>query len=117
MAEGFFRAYAKNFEAISAGTDPRSTVNPLAIHVMKEIGIDITNQKPKLLSNNMIETSLKVVNMGCMNKEICHSLSVKDVVDWNISDPKNKEIDEVRRIRDQIKFEVLALIKKLEDDV
>lgn len=116
MAEGFFQKYSQSFLASSAGTEPSSKLNPLAIQAMKEIGIDIVKQKPKLLSDDMIQSSFKVVNMGCMNKDSCPSLFVHDVIDWNISDPKGKTIDEVRNIRDQIKFEVLSLIKKLEDD-
>ena len=116
MAEGFFQKYSKKFQAFSAGTEPNSKLNSMAVQAMKEIGIDIVKQKPKILSDEMIQNSLKVVNMGCMNKESCPSLYVKDVIDWNISDPKDKTMDEVRKIRDQIKLEVLGLIKKLEDD-
>ena len=53
--------------------------------------------------------------MGCMDKESCPSLFVKDVLDWNISDPKEKSLDEVRKIRDKIKSEVLNFIKSLEE--
>ncbi len=117
MAEGFFREYVQKFEVVSAGTIPESKLNPVVVDAMKEVGIDITNQKPKLFSNQMIENSTKTVNMGCMDKESCPSLFVKDVLDWNIADPKGKTIEEVRKIRDQIKSNVLELIKKLEDDL
>jgi len=117
MAEGFFREYAQKFEVVSAGTIPESKLNPVVVDAMKEVGIDITNQKPKLFSNQMIENSTKTVNMGCMDRESCPSLFVKDVLDWNIADPKGKTIEEVRKIRDQIKSNVLELIKKLEDDL
>ncbi len=115
MAEGFFREYAQKFETISAGTEPESELNSVVVTAMKEIGIDITNQIPKLFSNEMIENSIKTVNMGCMDQESCSSLFVKDVLDWNIADPKGKTIEEVRKIRDLIKSKVLELIKKLED--
>ena len=117
IAEGFFREYANKFEVTSAGTEPKSELNPTVVKVMNEVGIDITNQKPKLLSNKMIQDSFRTINMGCMNKESCPSLFVNDVLDWNITDPKGKTIEEVRKIRDQIKFEVLSLIKKLEDEL
>ena len=117
IAEGFFREYAKKFEVASAGTEPKSKLNLIVVKAMNEVGIDITNQKPKLLSNKMIQDSFQTVNMGCMNKESCPSLFVNDVLDWNILDPKGKTIEEVRKIRDQIKFEVLSLIKKLEDEI
>ena len=80
---------------------------------MKEVGIDITQQKPKELTNQMIEQSI-TVNMGCMDRESCPALFVKDVIDWKILDPKDKDIDQVRKIRDQIKHHVLDLIRKLE---
>ena len=115
MAEAFFKKYApKKFHVISAGTIPSLQLNPLSVKVMKEIGIDLDDQQPKLLSKNMIESSFKTVNMGCMDKELCPSLFVNDVLDWNISDPKDKSIDEVREIRDQIKTEVINLIDSFE---
>lgn len=117
IAEGFFREYANKFEVTSAGTEPKSELNPTVVKVMNEVGIDIANQKPKLLSNKMIQDSFRTINLGCMNKESCPSLFVNDVLDWNIADPKGKTIEEVRKIRDQIKFEVLSLIKKLEDEL
>jgi protein-tyrosine-phosphatase len=61
----------------------------------------------------MIKNSSKTVNMGCMDRESCPSLFVKDILDWNISDPKNKSLDDVRIIRDKIKSEVINLIKSL----
>ena len=116
MAEAFFRKYASDrFNVSSAGTTPSSQLNPIVIQVMKEIGIDMLNQKPKVLSDSMIANSSKTVNMGCMDKESCPSLFVKDVLDWNISDPKEKSLDEVREIRDKIKSEVINLIKSLEE--
>lgn len=117
MAEAFFKKYAaKKFNVISAGTIPSFQLNPMVVKVMNEIGFDMTDQQPKLLSNIMIQSSLKTINMGCMDKESCPSLFVKDVLDWNISDPKEKSIEEVRKIRDQIKTEVMNLIDSLEKD-
>ena len=113
MAEGFLQKYAPKFKVISAGTKPNSQLNPIVIEVMNEIGIDITKQTPKELTDEMISSSL-TVNMGCMDKNSCPSLFVKDVIDWNISDPKNQDIEQVREIRDQIKNEILNLVKKLE---
>jgi len=116
MAEAFFRKFASNrFNVSSAGTTPSTQLNPIVVQVMKEIGIDLTNQQPKILSDSMITNSSKTVNMGCMDKESCPSLFVKDVLDWNISDPKEKSLDEVREIRDKIKSEVMNLIKLLEE--
>jgi len=118
MAEAFFKKFAKNrFNVISAGTSPSSNLNPIVVSVMEEIGIDLKNQHPQLLSSSMIENSNKTVNMGCMDKESCPSLFVKDVDDWNVDDPKGKSIEDVRKIRDQIKNDVLNLINSLESDV
>jgi arsenate reductase len=115
MAEAFFRKFtSKQFNVSSAGTIPSLQLNPIVIQVMKEIGIDLTDQLPKLLSNDMVECSSNIVNMGCMDKESCPSLFVKDVLDWNISDPKEKSLEEVRIIRDKIKSKVMNLIKTLE---
>ena len=115
IAEAFFKKYAsKKFNVYSAGITPSSQLNQLVVKVMKEIGIDLDDQQPKLLSNNMIENSFKTINMGCMDKESCPSLFVKDVLDWNISDPKEKSIDEIRKIRDTIESEVMNLIDSLE---
>ena len=114
MAEGFLRKFAPKFDVISAGTQPKSELNPNVVKVMHEIGIDITNQKPKELTNEMISESV-TVNMGCMDRESCPALFVKDVIDWNISDPKDKELEQIREIRDQIKNEVLNLVKKLDE--
>ena len=115
MAEAFFRKFAPNqFNVSSAGTVPSSKLNPIVIQVMKEIGIDMENQQPKLLSDSMIECSSKIVNMGCMDKESCPSLFVKDVFDWNVSDPKEKSLDDVREIRDTIKSQVMNFVKTLE---
>jgi protein-tyrosine-phosphatase len=117
IAEAFFKKYAKNkFSVISAGTTPSSHLNPIVILVMAEIGIDLKNQQPQLLSNSMIENSTKTINMGCMDKESCPSLFVNTIDNWNIDDPKGKSIDDVRKIRDQIKTDVLNLIDSLESD-
>jgi len=101
---------------MSAGTTPSSHLNPIVILVMAEIGIDLKNQQPQLLSNSMIENSTKTINMGCMDKESCPSLFVNDTDNWKIDDPKGKSIDDVRKIRDQIKTDVLNLIDSLESD-
>ncbi|MDO8640311.1 MAG: arsenate reductase ArsC [Nitrosarchaeum sp.] len=118
MAEAFFRKYMpKGFEAISAGTKPSTKVNPIVLQAMKEIGIDIENQTPKHISQQIISESDKAINMGCMDKESCPALFMKDILDWQIPDPKGKSIEEVRKIRDQIKTKVMILIKSIEENV
>lgn len=115
MAEGFFRKYASNnYEPQSAGTQPTDSVNPIVIEVMNEIGIDISTHKPKIISDSMVQQAFKIVNMGCMDKESCPALFIKNVLDWNVQDPKGKSIEEVRKIRDQIEIKVRELVKNLE---
>jgi len=117
MAEAFFRKYMpKGFEAISAGTKPSTQVNPIVLQAMKEINIDIENQTPKNISQQIIDESEMAINMGCIDKESCPTLFVKDILDWQIPDPKGKPIEEVRKIRDQIKTKVMILIKSLEEN-
>jgi protein-tyrosine-phosphatase len=112
MAEAFFRKHAPDkFYASSAGTKPISKVNSVVVEAMKEVGINIQDNIPKSLTNEMLSDSM-AVNMGCMDKESCPAL--KDVLDWSIPDPKGKPIEEVRKIRDQIEFKVMELVKKLE---
>ncbi len=114
MAEAFFRKLAPpHYHPLSAGTKPIENINPLAVEVMKEIGIDITEQKPKVLSDYMIRNSSKIVNMGCMDKESCPALFANNVVEWNIPDPKNKPIEQVRKIRDEIETKVKELVASL----
>jgi len=117
MAEAFFKKFSDDkFNVISAGTVPSTKINPIVVQVMKEIGIDMTKQSPKTISNSMISNSFKTVNMGCIDKESCPALFVKDIVDWNIPDPKEKTIEQVREIRDQIKSEVLNLIASIDNE-
>ncbi len=115
MAEGFFQKYApEGYEAISAGTKPTPEINSIAVEAMKEIGIDLGKQKPKVLTNEIIKDSILNVNMGCMDKTECPAVFMKNSVDWNIEDPKGKPIEKVREIRDNIELKVRQLCKTLE---
>ncbi len=118
MAEAFFKKYMPvGYQAISAGTRPSTKVNPLVSQVMKEVGIDIESQIPKSLSTEMLNETTITVNMGCMDKESCPALFVKDLLDWNIPDPKGRSIDEIRKIRDQIEVKVIELVKGLQGQI
>ena len=115
MAEAFFRKYSpKGYEPISAGTKPSGAINPVAVQAMKEVGIDLGSQIPKILTNEIITDSVLSVNMGCMDKTECPAVFMRDSVDWNIEDPKGKPIDKVREIRDDIEQKVKELCKTLE---
>lgn len=114
MAEGFFNKYGqREYEAISAGTRPVSQINPVAIQVMGEVSIDISKQKSKEITDDMIRNSSKIVNMGCIEKESCPTLFLHYLSDWNIEDPKNKPIEKVREIRDEISVRVKDLVTSL----
>lgn len=114
MAEGFFNKYApKGNRAISDGTKPVVELNPLAVHSMKEVGINISHQKSKDITEDMMRNSTKIVNMGCMDKESCPTLFLNNVIDWNIEDPKGKSVDKVREIRDEIERRVKELVSGL----
>jgi arsenate reductase (thioredoxin) len=116
MAEGFFRKYApKDYETISAGTVPTSQINSIAVEVMKEVGIDISKQKPKDLTEDMMRNATSIVNMGCMDDKFCPALFVPKVIDWGIEDPKDKPIEKVREIRDEIEKRVLEIIESARD--
>ena len=113
-AESFFNKHvAGGYDAISAGTRPVSIVNPFAIEVMKEVGIDISNQRPKILTEDTIKNSSIRVNMGCIEKESCPTLFIHNVLDWNIEDPKDKPIEKVREIRDIIEERIKELVSDL----
>jgi protein-tyrosine-phosphatase len=116
MAEGFFKKYApKEYEGISAGTMPVSEINPLAVMVMREVHIDISRQKSKEITEDMIRNSSKIVNMGCMDKDSCPTLFMQNLLDWNIEDPKDKQIEKVREIRDEIEQRVKELAAKIKN--
>ena len=114
MAEGFFRKYGpEGYLAISAGTMPAGEINPIAIQVMKEIGIDISEQKSKIITEDIIRNSDVRINMGCMDKQSCPALFIKNVIEWGIEEPKGKTLEKVREIRDDIEQRVKQLAADL----
>jgi protein-tyrosine-phosphatase len=116
MAEGFFnQRYAPNsYRAISAGTRPVSQINPLAVQAMSEVGIDISSQKSKIITEDMIKSSAKSVNMGCIERAECPMLFMNSVIDWGIEDPKGKPIEKIREIRDEIDTRVREIAQSLQ---
>ena len=100
---------SRGIEPSSEGTKPISEINPVVIQVMNEIGIDISKQKPKDLSEDMMRNSDKIINMGCMDKNFCPTLFIPKVIDWGIEDPKDKLIEQVREIRDEIERRIKEL--------
>jgi arsenate reductase (thioredoxin) len=115
IAEAFFNhKYApEGYQAISAGTRPASQINSLAVRVMEEVGVDISNQKSKIITEDMIKSSEKSVNMGCIEKAECPNLFINNVLDWGIEDPKGRSIEKVREIRDEIDIRVREIAQSL----
>ena len=114
MAEAFFRKYApRGYLCMSAGTKPSGEINPIVIQVMKELGIDISKQKSKIITEEIIKNSFLRVNMGCMDKESCPTLFIHNILEWRIEDPKGKSIEKVREIRDDIEQRVKQLAADL----
>jgi arsenate reductase (thioredoxin) len=100
IAEAFFRKYApRGYVTVSAGTRPAGEINPVVIQAMKEVGIDISKQKSKMLTEDMIRDATVRVNMGCMDKEACPTLFIHNLLEWGIEDPKGKSIERVREIK------------------
>jgi arsenate reductase len=118
MAEGYFRKYApEGFEPISAGTKSTSQINPIVVEAMDEVGISISQQKPKDITEDMMRNSTKIVNMGCMDKSFCPTLFIPNLIDWGIEDPKGKSIEQVREIRDDIEQRVKQLVTNLPENI
>jgi len=110
MAEAFFNSLApEGMSAISAGTQPSQELNPVAVEVMAELGIDISSQRPKLLTPEMIASADRVISMGCGVAESC-PVGLTMAEDWLLDDPAGQPIEKVREIRDQIRCRVEALL-------
>jgi len=117
MAEGFARKYLPaGTKIVSAGTKPASSMDPIAIAVMKEAGIDISRQKPKILTTKMVSEATHFISMGCGVLDSCPVPLVKDKIeieDWELDDPRGKDITFVREIRDKIEQKMMILAKRL----
>ena len=114
MAEAFFNQMAKGkATATSAGMSPAPQINPTVVKAMREIGIDISHQKPKALTTEMIEGADRVITMGCAGEEVCPATWVP-TEDWALDDPHGKPISKVRQIRDEVKTRVEKLINELD---
>ena len=111
MAEAFAKKYGKDrFVVFSAGNRLAEKVNPSVVEVMKEADIDISTNKPKLLTYQMAHEPDLIVTMGCNDQGVCPGPFFKPTVDWKLEDPKGKPIEKVREIRDDIEQRVKKLI-------
>jgi arsenate reductase (thioredoxin) len=95
----------------SAGSEPADAINPAVRQVMAEIGIDLSAEQPKKLTTDAVEGSDVVITMGC--GDACPIFPGKRYLDWELTDPAGKGIDEVRPIRDEIDARVQGLLREL----
>lgn len=114
MAAGFLRALAGDrIDVRSAGSVPADRVNPVAVEAMREVGIDIGTEQPKVLSSDAVQAADVVITMGC--GDACPIFPGKRYEDWKLDDPAGQGIDAVRPIRDEIRRRIEDLIASLEN--
>ena len=112
MAAGFMNALgAGRVEVLSAGSAPKDSINPIAVQAMQEVGIDISNNTPKVLTPEAVQESDAVITMGC--GDACPFYPGKRYEDWVLDDPAGQGIESVRVIRDEIKKRVEQLLSEL----
>ena len=115
MAEAFFNLMANGrARGLSAGTQPAEKVNPAVAEAMKEIGIDISRNKPKALTLEMVEQADRMITMGCGDDAagLCPA-KIIETEDWALDDPKGKSIEQVRQIRGEVKARVTKLLAEI----
>ncbi|MBB4935105.1 arsenate reductase [Lipingzhangella halophila] len=112
MAAGFLNHYGGDaVEVRSAGSEPGEAINPVAVSAMREVGIDISEQRPKSLTADAVESSDVVITMGC--GDTCPVFPGKRYLDWELDDPAGQPIEGVRPVRDEIGARVAALLREL----
>ena len=112
MAAGFLRASAGDrIEVRSAGSMPADQINPIAVEAMREVGVDITAEQPKVLTTEAVQASDVVITMGC--GDACPFFPGKRYEDWKLDDPAGQGIDAVRPIRDDIRARIEALVAEM----
>ena len=112
MDAGFARELSNGDVLIlSGGSEPADSVNPIAVEVMNEVGIDISTYVPQKYNDDLLNAVDVVVTMGC--GDTCPYIPGKRYVDWPLDDPKGKPLEDVRRIRDEIKNHVTELLAQL----
>jgi arsenate reductase len=109
----FRRAAGDRHEARSAGTTPADQVHPEVVEAMKELGIDLSDRRPRRLSREDAEWADVVVTMGCGDE--CPYIPGKRYLDWDLEDPKGKSLEAVRATRDEIERRVRALVTELDN--
>ncbi|RZS59628.1 protein-tyrosine-phosphatase [Microcella putealis] len=112
MAAGYLKHLAGDrVEVLSAGSEPKDQINPVAVEAMAEEGIDIANNTPKVLTTEAVKASDVVITMGC--GDTCPIFPGKRYEDWELDDPAGQGIESVRPIRDDIKRRIETLVGEL----
>ncbi len=112
MAAGYMKALSNGaVEVLSAGSEPKDRINPVAVEAMREEGIDIAGNVPKILTTEAVKESDAVITMGC--GDTCPIFPGKRYEDWELEDPAGKDIGTVRRVRDDIRQRVESLLADL----
>ena len=112
MAAGFLTALSQGrVEVLSAGSEPKDQINPVAIAAMAEEGIDIAGTVPKILTTEAVKQSDVVITMGC--GDACPIFPGKRYEDWKLDDPAGQGIESVRPIRDEIKARIEQLLSEI----
>ena len=113
MSQALFeRAAEGRHRALSAGTTPAERVHPEVVEVMRELGIELADREPKLLTRELAEQADVVVTMGCGDE--CPYIPGRRYLDWELEDPKGRPLDEVRATRDDIDRRVRELVEELD---
>jgi len=114
MAAGYLQHLAGDrIEVMSSGSAPKDTINPVAVEVMLEEGIDIRGRQPKILTDEQVQASDVVITMGC--GDACKFYPGKRYEDWELADPAGQDVQAVRTIRDDIRGRIEKLIAELLD--
>lgn len=112
MAAGYLKHFAGDrVTVLSAGSEPRDQINPVAVEAMAEEGIDIANNTPKVLTTESVAESDVVITMGC--GDVCPIFPGKRYEDWSLDDPAGQGIESVRVIRDEIRGRIEALVAEI----
>ncbi len=112
MAAGWLEHLAGDqIEIRSAGSEPADRINPVAVEAMREVGIDITGETPKMLTTDSVSRADVVITMGC--GDTCPVFPGKRYEDWDLTDPAGQDITVVREVRDDIRGRIQALVAEL----
>ena len=108
------RGAEDRIEFLTGGTDPADEVHPVVVEAMDEVGIDLSEETPREIAPEEIETCDAVITMGCSAEDVCPATWRGDSRDWDLDDPHGKDLDAVRAIRDDVESRVRALFDELE---